>query len=152
MRGSWWSLCLVAQLACQHAETTDTTRPARDEAPDSKQVTPAPKAAAKAPAIPAESGRIVEPGHPVLSVSAKGLRKEGGTEELKRALHAAGVLPDPSTATERDLEAAVTRFQAEKNLAKTGFADHETLRELGLDSSQVDLTQMPRTEPDAGSR
>jgi hypothetical protein len=141
---------LIPLLSCQHAQTTDANRPASATAADSKEPNSGQPATQKAH-LPDENGRISEPGHPVLSVSPKGLRKSGGTERLEVALNKAGFLQEPSGANEGDLRQALIRFQAKHDLAKTGFADHETLRRLGLHPKDIDMSQMPRNSPATGA-
>jgi hypothetical protein len=150
MRVSWRWLWLIPLLSCQHAQTTDVDRPASAKATDSNEGGSGGPATQKAH-LPDANGRISDPGHPVLSVSPVGLRKPGGTEKLEVALNKAGFLQEPSAANEGDVRQALIRFQAKHELAKTGFADHETLRQLGLNPNDIDMSQMPRTSPDAST-
>jgi hypothetical protein len=144
-------LWLLPLLSCLHAQTTDANKPASGQPTDSESESNSGAPAAKKPRLPDENGRISEPGHPVLSVSPVGLRKPGGTERLEVALNKAGFLQESSGANEGDLRQAVIRFQAKHDLAKTGFADHETLRRLGLNPKDIDMSQMPRNSPEAAA-
>jgi hypothetical protein len=136
---------LIGLSACQHTRTTGD----EGSSPGAKGPQRAPAASATSgltsrPGMPDKQGRISSPGHPTLSLSPEGLRTPEGTAKLKQALGRAGLLRDAPNASEEELRQAIIAFQASKDLAKTGFADHETLRELGLDPAEIDVSQMPR--------
>ncbi len=141
MRALACGLVLLGSVACLHAQTTDASPDATKT--DSSTRAP-PATSSKSATLPANGTTIASPGHPTLAVSAEALRKPGGTAALKKALAKAGFLSDGDSASEKGLHDAIVQFQAKNDMAQTGFADHETLRKLGLNPDDIDLSQMPR--------
>jgi hypothetical protein len=88
----------------------------------------------EAPDEPAEKGIPPEGGRPRVPAAPEALLAPGAVSEIQRALVDRGYLDahregelDPATS------AALRAFQAEEDLAETGFPDRETLTRLGID-------------------
>src|ERR1700750_661869 len=85
-------------------------------------------------------------GHPPLAASPSGLIDPGSQQKIARALKDKGVVERDDIRGEQ-LSAGLRKFQESQGLAATGFADHETLRRLGIDPKEVDESLESFTKP-----
>lgn len=78
-------------------------------------------------------------------ISPEGLFRVGAIEKLQRALGRAGYPVAVTREFDSDTEQALLLFQGARDLPRTGYPDHETIRLLGLDPQ--DLFQPNPSQP-----
>ena len=89
-------------------------------------------------AKPEAERQAAAPGRPQLATSPAGMMLPGGPALIQQALTQLGYLPDHQTgALDDETSGALRRFQADKNLARTGAPDRETLHKLGLSPDKI---------------
>ena len=71
--------------------------------------------------------------------SADSIFRGGAIGKIQQALGKNGYPVEISHRFDEETEKALMRFQAEKDVPRTGFPDHETLRLLGLEPSELYL-------------
>lgn len=134
---------VAVTLGCTHAKDADRDD-AREDETESAQKKKSPAKTAQpetkkekedldAARPPAEEGR------PELTTSAQGLLLPDGPRLIQEALADRGYLAKDHRTGELDDEtsAALRKFQAEEELARTGYPDRETVRKLGLTIAKV---------------
>jgi hypothetical protein len=126
---AWVSIAALSCFGCAHTEQTGSGK-ARDGVDDQPQNVAAPTRAPRAITPKTEAG------HPPLAASPDELMRPDSVEKITKALTAKGFLAKEPTPTE--FLDAIKAFQRSRNLAATGFADHETLMRLGIDPKDVD--------------
>ena len=151
-----WLLCALAALAgsaCAHVTSANDEAPAPAAEEPAKAPTRRPAGPPSAPrgpatgasAAPRDERPAAAPGRPQLSSSPEGLLRPEGPAIIQRALGKAGYLQGRETgALDRETETALRRFQEDRQLARTGAPDRDTLRKLGLVPEDVYL---PPTVP-----
>ena len=138
-----WLLCLLAAFAgsaCAHVTSAKDEAPARGPArtPAAPHVNRAPVTGTSA--APKDERPAAEPGRPQLSSSPEGLMRPEGPAIIQRALGKAGYLQGRETGRfDRETETALRKFQEDRQLARTGAPDRDTLRKLGLVPEDVFL-------------
>jgi peptidoglycan hydrolase-like protein with peptidoglycan-binding domain len=142
---------VAASLGCIHAKKVDRGDSPKDG--DEKQE-PQQKKDAKSPtktAAKTEEGREkqkkdakearppAEEGRPELTTSAEGLLLPDGARLIQEALADRGYLAKDHRTGKLDEEtsAALRKFQADEEFARTGYPDRDTVRKLGLPIAKV---------------
>lgn len=132
------ALALVAGGLAALSGACGGSRRAADETPAAERgEEPAggkPGAKREAPDEPAEKGVPPEGGRPRVPAAPEALLAPGAVSEIQRALADRGYL---GSHRRGELDSATSdalrKFQAEEELAETGFPDRETLSRLGID-------------------
>jgi hypothetical protein len=117
-------------LGCAHTKTTDTsgvTEPPPGASPPIDR--PPPSGGHAHHAEPTETGGI-----PVAS-SPEGLLAPGGEQDIRDKLVDGGYLKKGDASQSTD--AALRKFQKERDLPVTGIPDHQTVKALGLDPDRI---------------
>ncbi len=144
-------LILAAALAvvgCAHSKKVDREADSEKAAPEAQQQG---QAAEKAKAEnvkrprgeqskrPQDTRPPAEEGRPELSSSASGLLTPDGPRLIQEALTDKGYLSSEHRTGELDgaTAAALRKFQADEEVARTGYPDRETVRKLGLSIAKV---------------
>jgi peptidoglycan hydrolase-like protein with peptidoglycan-binding domain len=140
-------LAALAVTACAHVTSTNDSA-----APESGGAakTPARQPAShpvklKGPvtgtsAAPKDERPAAVPGRPQLASSPAALMRPEGPALIQRALGKTGYLRGGGTGTfDRETEEALRKFQEDRQLARTGAPDRDTLRKLGLVPEDVFL-------------
>jgi peptidoglycan hydrolase-like protein with peptidoglycan-binding domain len=110
----WLPLLLVTACHAHHVQQKQTTL----EAPP------------KQPQVSSERPVRTTPG---------GMLDAESMKQIQTALARHGVKTPVSGELDEETQAALRRFQAKENMAKTGMADYDTLRRLGLDPKAIYL-------------
>lgn len=139
-RSSTVLLAAAVALSSCHARKVDprTTQETQAQAQPEQQK-PAPKKAVEESAQEADTRPPAEEGRPELSASGEGLMRPEGPRLIQEALADRGYLSKDHQTGELDAEtsAALRRFQAAEEVARTGYPDRETVRKLGLSVARV---------------
>lgn len=145
---------------CVHSEKTDLGADQPKAAPEEQKqeqaaqeakVENAVKPKGEQSARPADTRPPAEEGRPELSSSASGLLTPDGPRLIQEALADRGYLSKDHRTGELDNEtaAALRKFQADEEVARTGYPDRETVRKLGLSVAKVfKATDNSRSNPD----
>ena len=135
----------LATVGCLHTkekeQSTDET-PKQEEAQqkrekkEGKAPDEEPKTAEKQKA---DTRPPVEAGRPELSTTADALMVPDGPRLIQEALAQRGYLGEDHKSGKLDPEtsAALRKFQSDKEVARTGYPDRETVRKLGLSIAEV---------------
>lgn len=141
---------LAASLGCIHAKKVDRGDSPKDGEEKPEQQKKNPKSPTKT-AASTEQGREkqkkdqkearppAEEGRPELTTSAEGLLLPDGPRLIQDALAERGYLAHDHRTGKLDEEtsAALRKFQADEEFARTGYPDRDTVRKLGLPIAKV---------------
>jgi peptidoglycan hydrolase-like protein with peptidoglycan-binding domain len=141
----------AASVSCIHSKEVDRGEPKQDGQEEAQQKdgaspkkAPAPpprteKEAAKRETDEKEARAPAEEGRPELTTSADGLLLPEGPRLIQDALAQKGYLSRDHQTGKLDPEtsAALRKFQADEEVARTGYPDRETIRRLGLSVAKV---------------
>lgn len=134
----------AALLGCSHAKEADRD-PAQEDETERREGGKRSRTKTAQPETKKEKEDLdaarpaAEEGRPELTTSAQGLLLPDGPRLIQEALAERGYLAKDHRTGELDepTSAALRKFQAEEELARTGYPDRETVRKLGLSIAKV---------------